>query len=976
MSKFFKKRRTRSWFITTTVLFAVGLTVNLVATSPFLYDVLGNVLGGKRAVLKPGQKEIYVKTTNSKEEAKENGEKLTEEITGEGIVLLKNENNALPLKDGAKISVFGKNSVNLIYGTSGSGGGDNSEAVKLEDALTQGGFQVNPTLTSFYKSEKSGPGRSSNPAIENGGVKELKTGETPISSYSADITHSYNEYNDAAIIVFARIAGEGFDLPMGDGTSKHYLQLDDNEAALINHVCDQGFKHIIVYINSNNPMECGFLDDPFHYAYRPEIDAALWSGGLGTKGVNSLPKILKGEINPSGHLVDTFVRDFKQDPVWQNFGVNLQYDGSTGDNYTEGGSKSPYYFVDYEEGIYVGYRYWETRARDEGEYWYKRNVVYPFGYGLSYTNFRWEILEVDTLKSTQIAKDGKIKVKVRVHNEGDVAGKDVVQLYVKLPYTKRGIEKPYEVLAGFAKTELIEPKKSSDVEIEIDPYYLASFDFEDKNKNDFKGYELEKGKYSILVNRDAHTVVEEIALPKLEEDIRWEKDPVTGTIINTLFDDIDDHLQETLSRSNWSGTFPKRPTAEDRDLLNFPDIVEKLSSTATTSPYDPANKDESWYIEATMPKTNTVTKKIEEEVTNDDGSKDKITRALKLRDLIGKDYNDSLWDDLLNQMKVEEMEEIHLHGAFQTAPAESIDKPKTNESDGPSGFVQFMGDPTIYGTTTYCNQIVMAATWNQELSEKMGETVGEEGLWGNARGDQLPYSGWYAPGVNIHRGQFGGRVAEYYSEDSFLSGKMAAALVRGAKSKGVYTMMKHFVLNEQETHRADYGSNSWCTEQAFRELYLRPFEIAVKEGKATGVMSSFNRIGTSWAGGDYRLLTTVLREEWGFDGTVICDFNTHPEYMSAKQMAYAGGNLNLANQPKAWVDSENAQDVTVLRENIKGILYTVANSNTFNAEVIGYLNPLWVNTMFIVDGALAGVLLIWGAWAIFTVYKKDKVTTD
>lgn len=972
MSKFFKKRRTRSWFITTAVLLGLGVTVNSVATSGLLYDVICNVLGGSRAILKPGQKELFAKKTNSKDDAKQAGEKLTEEITGEGIVLLKNENNALPLKEGAKISVFGKNSVNLIYGTSGSGGGDNSEAVKLEDALKEGGFNVNPTLTEFYKSDKSGSGRSKNPSIENGGVKELETGETPISSYGSDITDSYSEYKDAAIIVFARIAGEGFDLPMGDGTSKHYLQLDNNEAALINHVCDQGFEHVIVYINSNNPLECGFLDDPFHYAYRPEIDAALWSGGLGTKGINSLPKILKGEINPSGHLVDTFARDFRKDPVWQNFGVNLKYDGSTGDNYTEGGAKSSYYFVDYEEGIYVGYRYWETRARDEGEYWYKRNVVYPFGYGLSYTNFKWEVLESTALKATSITKDGKIKVKVRVHNEGDVAGKDVVQLYAKLPYTKRGIEKPYEVLAGFAKTELIEPKAYKDVEIEVDPYYLASFDFEDKNKNDFKGYELEKGKYSLLLNKDAHHVVEEIVLPELKEDIKWDKDPVTGTTVTTLFDDIDDHLQTVLSRNNWEGTFPKSPTDDDKDLLNFPEILEKLSVKSTLNPYDEANKTESWYKEATMPKTNTVTKEVEEEVTGEDNKTETIKRKLKLKDLIGKDYNDPLWDDLLNQMSVEEMEEIHLHGAFQTAKADSIGKPKTNESDGPSGFVQFMGDPTIYGTATYCNQIVMAATWNQELSELMGETVGEEGLWGNARGDGLPYSGWYAPGVNIHRGQFGGRVAEYYSEDSFLSGKMAAAIVRGAKSKGVYTMMKHFILNEQETHRADYGSNSWCTEQAFREIYLRPFEIAVKEGGATAVMSSFNRIGTTWAGGDYRLLTNVLREEWGFHGTVICDFNTHPEYMSAKQMAYAGGNLNLANQPQAWVNKANAQDVTVLRENIKGILYTVANSNTFNADIIGYLNPLWVNVMYIVDACIGAVLIAWGAWAIITVYKKEK----
>jgi beta-glucosidase len=532
---FFKVRRTRVWFITTASIAALAITVNVLATSNLLSGVLNAVFGGPRAILADTSSVLYEKKTTSKADAKANSESVTKELTSEGIVLLKNSNNALPLKAGAKVSVFGKNSVSMIYGSSGSGGGDSTEAVTLYQSLTDAGFSYNAKLKSFYDdSNASGSGRTPNPSIENSGNVVLETGETPIASYTNDVQSSYGEYSDAAIVVFTRIAGEGFDLPMTMGYNKdrHYLQLDDNETALLKHVCEQSFSHVIVLINSNNPMELGFLDDSTNYAFQEKIDAALWCGGFGNVGITSFGKVLSGAINPSGHLPDTYVRDFKQDPVWQNFGNNRIFGGkTTGDQYNEDGDPINYYFVDYEEGIYVGYRYWETRGKSEGEDWYKSHVVYPFGYGLSYSSFTWEVENKEELQSKQITKDGTIEVKVKVTNDSEVAGKDVVEIYAGLPYTAGGIEKPYEALAGFAKTSLLKPHASESVTVEIDPYYLASFDENDANRNDFKGYELEAGDYQLFVNSDAHTVKDTITLPKLETGIEWANDPVTGTAV-------------------------------------------------------------------------------------------------------------------------------------------------------------------------------------------------------------------------------------------------------------------------------------------------------------------------------------------------------------------------------------------------------------------------------------------------------------
>ena len=961
-----KNKRTRAWLITTSAVFALGLTVNLVAAVSPVNNLLQIVLGPSKAITKEGEV-AYEKTTESKEEAKKKGEELNNTLCDEGIVLLKNDNKALPLAEGAKISVFGKNSANVVLSNSGSGGGSSKDAVSLKAALTQNGFAINEKLMSFYESKASGDGRSENPSMDSGGGY-LVTGETPISSYSADIQQSYSEYSDAAIIVFSRIAGEGFDLPMTmeADANKHYLQLDENETALIKHVCEQNFKHVIIYLNSNNPLELGFLDDPNHYAYNSKIDGCIWAGGLGNVGSLALGRVLKGQVNPSGHLIDTYPRNFKEDPVWQNFGNNRVSGKKPGDVYMEGDYASKYFFVDYEEGIYVGYRYWETRGTSEGEEWYKNHVVYPFGYGLSYTTFTQEITNTSDLANAKMS-DEAILFKVKVKNTGDVAGKEVVQVYADLPYTTGGIEKSTKVLAGFAKTDLLKPNQEQVVEVSVNPYYLASYDFDDKNKNDFKGFEIEAGAYSFEIGKNAHETIQSVSIQNLDANILFDKDPVTKTPVENLYDDAAVHLSQQLSRADWNGTYPVSPTADDKDLWYWEDEknISFADMNADLSSYNPLETNPA----TEMPITNTVTKKIpyEEEV---DGEKVTKERAMILRDMIGKDYDDEDWNDLLNQMPFEELEALNLNAAFKTNKADSIAKPETSETDGPSGFVNFMDTNTFYGTAKYCNETVIGATWNIPLTEQFGETVGEEGLWGDSegKGKGLVYSGWYAPGANIHRGQFGGRVAEYFSEDPLLSGKMSAAVTKGALKKGVYTYMKHFALNEQETHRG--GVNVWCNEQAIREIYLRPFEIAVKEAKATGIMSSFNKIGTKWTGGDYRLLTTILRKEWGFKGTVICDFSTGQSHMNAKQMAYAGGDLNLDSMESKWAKKDNASDVTVLRENAHHILYTIANSCVFNAEVIGYALPTWEVIMFWVDGAILALLAAWGIILVISERKK------
>ncbi|MDR2201714.1 MAG: glycoside hydrolase family 3 C-terminal domain-containing protein [Clostridiales bacterium] len=987
----------RVWIIVATAIIALLTAVSILATTTF-FDLLNIVMpgGGRRAVYAADTVATYKSDYAGKEQTLAAANDFNIELCREGFVLLKNERGALPLKtpvsDGGvsakpRISVFGKNSVNLAYGGSGSGGGDSASAKTLYDSLAAAGYECNPTLKNFYENNSaSGVARAGNSGdLDSGDTVFVSTAETPQSRYTPDVKASYGDYGQAALVVFTRIGGEGFDLPrqMGTGANKvdgarnaddHYLQLDANETELLKSVCDSGFERVIVLINSGTAMELGFLTHSDYYAYQPKIDAAIWIGFPGNTGIMALGEILNGKVNPSGRLVDTYAKDFKANPVWNNFGDNLVTGDANkgnlgGDQYKlAGGANQLYYFTDYEESVYVGYKYYETRGQTDGQTWYDGNVVYPFGYGLSYSHFTWEVTDASEVENKTVSAAGAYTVKVKVTNDGPAAGKDVVQFYGHAPYVSGKIEKPHVVLLDFAKTELIEPGQSDTVELEFNPYYLASYDYRDANGNGHRGYELDGiSGYKLFISRNAHESEAAVPFSVPAGGIKYGLDPVTGNpVVNRYTDcedvrfDSDTQLSVLLSRSDWDDTWPTSPVNGDERTVSA-EFINSLKDTSHNNPNDYGGEEPPYFGES-----NGLT--FRDMLKNASGDSGIFLDEDSYRVV---DYDDARWDALLDQAKLADLIKMYDHGAFETHPLENIGKPLTKESDGPSGFTNFMDKTSFYGTCFYCAEIVVASTWNTEISQDFGAMVGNEGIWGNAKGDRMPYSGWYAPGANIHRSPFGGRNFEYFSEDGVLSGKMAAAEIRGAQSKGVYCYIKHFALNEQETHRSVGGNCSWVTEQAMREVFLRPFEIAVKEGKTRAVMSSFNRIGTRWTGGDYRLLTEILRDEWGFRGTVICDFNT-VKYMNSKQMAYAGGDLNLATLPESWCDQSDVSDLIVLRKAAKNILYTVINSNAMNGEIIGYALPYWTILLIVFDCVSVVGLAVWGFFAIRRSIKKAK----
>lgn len=610
----------------------------------------------------------------------------------------------------------------------------------------------------------------------------------------------------------------------------------------------------------------------------------------------------------------------------------------------------------------MGYRYYETRGASgviggEGEEWYKSNVVFPLGYGKSYTSFKWELLGDPTEALTEIKADTVLSFKVRVTNTGEVAGKDVVQLYYTAPYYRNGIEKAHKTLAGFVKTKSIEPGESDTVTLTLNAADMASYDYNDKNDNEFAGYELEKGEYIFSISNNAHgaddgchtdAYIQVKGSVTEENGILFPKDGKTGKDIKNLFDDADDRLGSVLSRSDWEGTWPEMPTEAERDVDN--EFINSLT-------YRIDDADKPWYTDKAP-------------VTSSGGK-------LQLYEMIGADYNDGRWEELLNQISVTEMTEFVGIANYQTKAIASVGKIKTTDTDGPGGFTLFMGDPSVYQTCAYAGECVLAATWNTELAFEMGEMVGNEGVLGDLDGKSTgrPYSGWYAPAANIHRSQFGGRNWEYYSEDGLLSGKIAASVCAGARSKGVYTYMKHFALNDQETNRDSGGLLMWATEQAMREIYFKPFEIAVKEGGTNAMMSSFNRIRKTWAGGSYNLLTSLLREEWGFKGMIVTDYNLNSGYMSADQMIRAGGNLNLSQDGRP-VGEMTATQLSCLRQATKDVLYVVANScamNGIGADSFAAVGlPVWEIALIVVDCVIAAALAVWGIFAVRAALKNEK----
>ncbi len=885
----------------TSFLLIIAMLVNISATVAInRYNILVDQYLAEEVVTEEEASDV---TTGSRE--------ITELLQNEGVVLLKNSDNALPLQSG-NINVFGYASQSIIFGGSGSGAGDESKNITLREGLEIAGFTPNNELYEFYKENKPEKAETNIFALAGGDYSIYEMG---LDMYSDEMIENAKTYSDTALIVFARSGGEGGDLPLdmagqeGGTTGKHYLELSENERALLEMVKDK-FEKTIVVINSSNAMELGFLEDD-------AIDAGLMIGGPGSTGLKSVANILAGHVNPSGRLVDTYAYDATSSPAYYNAG-DFTYTNTLHDEKNHmGRDEEVYYkFVNYVEGIYIGYRYYETRYVDNktgemNESDYRNAVQYPFGFGLSYTTFSQKM---GNLKSNK----NEISVAITVENTGDVAGQDVVQLYYTAPYTEGGIEKSHINLAVFGKTKMLEPGEKETIELTFAVEDMASYDYIDK-----KAYVLEEGIYEIKLMSNAHDVIDSENY-KLNKTIIYDDERPRASdqkSATNLFDDVAGDLVY-LSRADWEGTFPKERT-KDQEASDV--LIEALLDTKGVTSLE-----------------------AEPIVLNDNG--------LTLKELEGLPYNNPKWTLLLEQLSVSEMKTLIGTGGFQTAAIKSIDKAATIDIDGPAGLNGLVNG--VSGVQ-FCSEVVIGQTWNEALVEKMGKRLGEEAKI-------YEVTGLYAPSVNIHRTPFSGRNFEYYSEDSILSGVMGAAMVRGAKSVGVFTYVKHFALNDQEINRV--GLVTWSNEQAIREIYLKPFELTVKSGGATGMMSSFNRLGTVWAGASRALLTDVLREEWGFKGAVISDYVMKPDYMDANRGIEAGNDMMLSTMGTK-VSSKSDYEKQNMRKASHNILYAAVNRG-FIPEADETIES-WLYYYIIGESTVLLLLLV--GTLVSTRRKKDKI---
>ncbi|MEQ2442979.1 glycoside hydrolase family 3 N-terminal domain-containing protein [Pseudoflavonifractor sp. CLA-AP-H29] len=964
--KMSNKKFTAIWTVVLALVLAVAVNI---LTSIFkgyvdLYLGGGDIIITKTEGSEDWESEYYTLDYQSTEDMQAAADALVEEIESEGIVLLKN-NGALPLATPAKVTLLGRDAADPVYGGSGSGSVDLSTVVDLRTGLEQAGYEINDTVYSIlsgyaaYKEETTALGASrvyDHPkgviAMDKPEDSSYYIGEMPVENYTADAVSSFSAYGDAAIVVIGRGGGEGGDLTQDmEGwddnytNGQHQLELNQDEKDML-ALAEEHFDKVIVLINASTSMELGILEDD------ENVDAILWVGSPGQTGFNAVGEVLSGTVNPSGRTADIYPADFTQDPTFVNFG-HYQYENISASNASGVGT-----FVQYEEGIYVGYRYYETAAV-EGFIDYDQAVVYPFGYGLSYTTFDW------TVTNQELGGvDGNITVDVTVTNTGDLAGKDVVELYYSAPYyADRGIEKSSVVLGAFAKTGLLQPGESETVTLTLAVEDMASYDYKTE-----KAYVLDEGEYLITLQTDSHNVKEgcEPISYTLSSRTVFSGDDHRASdhaAVTNQFDDVSAMFTDTptegcalnMSRSDFADTFPTAPTGAD--LTASDAVIEGYQAYKAADHQDP---------EAEKPTTG-------------------ADNGLSLIDLRGLPYDDPSWDLLLDQMEEKDMVKLVLNGMYATVEMSSIGKPATEDYDGPAGINSYM---TSLSCTSYPSEVVIASTWNADLAYRMGVMVGNEAIDNGV-------TGWYAPAMNIHRSPFGGRNFEYYSEDPFLSGVMGAATVSGAGSKGVYCTIKHFAVNDQETNRVNNGVSSWVNEQAMREIYLKPFEYTVKNAAqtvnyisdelgtmsqqemagCTAVMSSYNRLGATWAGGSEALMQTVLRDEWGFEGLAITDFDLY-EYMYPDQAIAAGTDLILSTDAmKGLEDTSSPTALNNLRESCHDILYTVVHSNAMNGivpgTIISYTAAPWETGLMIADVVVAVLLVAGVAWVIIRV-KKNK----
>ena len=825
------------------------------------------------------------------DETNEEAAEVAEEIMEDGIVLLKNE-SLLPLNETKKLNIFGWESINPAYGGAGSGGiNDLYDIVSLNQGLENAGFSINQKLVDFYNNYGADDPEMS---IQK---QSWTLPEPPVDTYSDELIKSAKEYSDVAVVVLSRKAGEGHnDIPMDvrkaayDNNSdeyddfpegEHYLQLSQTERDMVDMVCSN-FDNVIVVYNGANQFELGFADE------YPQIKSVVWCPGTGNVGFNALGKVFSGEVNPSGKTPDTFIYDMTTAPWWNN-AEKTEYT-NLADMAVEGmnaGTAQVYApaFTNYVEGIYVGYKYYETAAQ-EGAIDYDKTVQYPFGYGLSYTEFEQKMGELEE-------KDGQISVDVEVTNTGDVAGKDVVEVYYKPPYTNGGIEKSSANLIEFAKTDLLQPGESQTVTVTFSIEDMASYD-----ENNAKAYVLEKGDYAISINSDSHTVLDQKTYTA-DKDVVYKgenKRASDDTAATNVFEDAKGDVTY-LSRAD--------------HFANYKEATAEPASAELGEPYA-----SEYHLNSNFDKTTYLN---DEDVMPTTGADNGLT----LEDMRDADYDDPRWEKLLDQLSVDEMANMIAMAGYQTAAMDSVGKVATLDFDGPAAI---NNNFTGVGSIGFPIEVVVASTWNKELAQAWGECMGKIS-------QEMGAEGWYAPGMNTHRTAFGARNYEYFSEDGVLAGNMGAKAVEGARKYGVYSYIKHFALYEGNAKMVSV----WSNEQAIREIYLKPFEISVKQGGANAVMVSWSFLGDKWTGECSNLMNTVLREEWGFRGMALTDFfrNNGHGFMNADAALANGVDAMLSTfngEENNVANPEHPTSVLQMRNACKNVMYTVVSSWAYDGE--------------------------------------------
>ena len=876
---------------------------------------------------------------------------LAKEVQSEAITMLKNDDSNLPLSN-KKVNVFGWGSTNPVYGGTGSGSmSDQYDTVSLLDGMKEAGLETNADLSKLYTDY-----RADRPVVAMWS-QDWTLPEVPADQYSDSLISDAKSFSDEAVVVITRVGGEGADLPTNmkaetityknnskdyddfqDG--EHFLQLSKTERDMIDLVTKNFDKVTLVY-NGANAFQFDFLSN------YPQIKSVLWCPPAGQTGFSALGDVLAGETNPSGKTSDTFVKNLTKTPVFNNTDgaaaassssvgadgafvydnvddLAAKYTGFTGQENTVLPS-----FVNYVEGIYVGYKFYETAA-DEGLISYDDTVIYPFGYGLSYTSFEQKMGDVSY-------KDGKVTFDVTVTNTGDTAGKDVVEVYYNPPYTDGGIEKASKNLVAFEKTEKLEPGASETVKIEFDDDDMASYD----NKG-AKAWVLEKGDYTISIQSDSHHVIDSEKI-NVADTITYDSESNTHNDDQTVATNQFDYAAGDvtyLSRANHFANYAEATAAP----TNFSMSDEVKAAFTNNGNYDPTKYDDD---SDEMPTT---------------GAKN----DLRLADMYGKDYDDADWEKLLDQLTFDDMDNLIANGGYGTPAVSSVGKIQLTDADGPASL---NNNFTGVGSIGFPASTAFACTWNKDLAKQFGEMIGD-------MAHDMHVAGWYAPAMNIHRGAFSGRTFEYFSEDSLLSGVMASNEIAGAKETGVYSFMKHFALNDQETNRTNMVC-TWADEQAIREIYLRPFEMSVKEGGAQAVMSSFNYIGYTYAGASNNLLNTVLRDEWGFKGFVLTDYFGGYGYQNADQEIRNGNDSMLATTKITnHITDKSATSVKAMRTAAHNILYTAANSWQYADGEPKVATPIWKTAMYVAWGVTAVLVIALEALAIKRYMDRKKAKAE